>query len=41
MVVLPLKTKAKPTCTPSFFLPLNNPLCMQIIQPPLDSMGKH
>ncbi len=39
LVVLPLKTKAKPNCAPPFLLLLNNPLCMQIIQPPLVFMG--
>ena len=39
MVVLPLKMKAKPNCTPPFLLTLNNSLCMQIIQPPLVFMG--
>ena len=43
LLVLPLKTKAKPNCSPQFLLlfPLNNPLCMQIIQLPLVFMGEH
>jgi hypothetical protein len=29
-VFLPLKTKAKPNCTPSFLLPVTHPLCMVV-----------
>ncbi len=41
LVVLLLKTKAKPNCTPPFLLPVNNPLCIQIIHLSLVFMGEH
>jgi hypothetical protein len=41
LVVSPLKMKAKPNCTPPFLLPLTNPLCMVVCQPPLVGSGEH
>ncbi len=41
LVVLPLKTKAKPNCTPPFLLPLKHHLIMEVCQPPLVFMGEH
>ena len=42
LVVLPLKMKTKPNCTPPpFVLPLAHHLIMEVCQPPLDFMGEH
>jgi hypothetical protein len=41
LVVLPLKMKAEPNCTPPFLLPLTHHLIMEVCQPPLDFMGEH
>jgi len=41
LVGFPLKMKAKPSCTPPFFLPLTHHLIMEVCQPPLVFMSEH
>ena len=41
LVVLPLKMKTKPNCTPQFLFPGTHPWFMLLCDPPLDFMGEH